>query len=105
MASFSRNWTVTLVAGDDDDADGYFASTNLKATDLTAGQGMDFGRAGGLGGAYLTEGTSTHFLKRYYAAANNVIVVVTTANQDGSAGRTIIVVEYSVPNSGTPVLA
>ena len=92
--------SAAIVVGDGDDPDGYFASTNLKATDLLADQTINFDKSGGKEGAYLT-GTSTHWTNRYSASERQVSGVVTTGGQDGSAGRTRMTVVYSLPASVT----
>lgn len=95
--------SASLIVGDDDDPDGYFAATDLKATDLLADQTMNFDKTGGQEGAYLV-GTATHWTNRYSAAARNVIAVITTSGA-GTAGRTRVTVIYSVPDKTTAVTA
>lgn len=95
-------WTATtsasLKVGDAADDDGFFVATDLKATDLLAGESIDFVQQGGKGGAYFT-GTNTHVNPRYSAAARVISGIVTTVGAAGSAGRTNMQVVYSVPTS------
>ena len=101
-------WTdaqSTLVVGDAQDADGWFASTNLAATDLVLGEVLDISNAenwGGKNGAYLVaatgrKGQATATISGvYYASAGSVIGVVSEATPSGTAGRTFMTVTYSV---------
>lgn len=97
---------VTIIVGDDDDDNGWFAATNMKATDLLVGEVLsaaDVDKWGGKEGAYLTSagrmGRTTAGVDSgpYFGAACEIIGVITTANQDGSAGRSFMFVTYSVP--------
>lgn len=92
-------WTAatsaSLVVGDGDDADGFFAATNLKATDLLAGESASLGeKDGGLLGAY-NAGTSTHITNRYDADARTITATVTSVGA-GTAGRTRVIVLYTI---------
>jgi len=93
-------WTAatsaSLVVGDDDDADGIFTATNLKATDLTLGQGISFQDQGGVGGAYLTAGTSTHITNRVSASERTLTATITSVGA-GTAGRTIVAAVWGQP--------
>jgi hypothetical protein len=91
----------TMKVGDATDDDGIFTGIDLKATDLTAAQSINFDRTGGKEGAYLV-GTATHWTTRYLATARVISGIVTTASTGGSAGRTRMVVVYAL---GTPVAA
>lgn len=82
-----------------DDVDTFFAATNLKATDLTLGQSIDFYAAGGVGGASST-GTLTHWDDRYSTSERTVRFTVTSVGA-GTAGRTVCYVEYLVPTLET----
>ncbi len=98
--------TVTFVCGDDDDPNGWFESTDMKATVLVVGEVLsaaDVDKWGGEEGAYLTSagrmGRVTGGIDSgpYYGAASEVIGVITTQNQNGSAGRSFMFVTYAVP--------
>jgi len=99
--------SASLIIGDDDDPNGWFTATDLKATNLLVGEVLsaaDDGTWGGLDGAYLTtagrRGRVTAGVDSgwYYGAASEVIFLVTPGAADGSAGRSFGWVKYSVPN-------
>jgi len=96
-------WTATtsalMTVGDTNSANGYYLSTDLKATDLLAGESISFALAGGKAGAYIA---NSQVSPRYSATARNIIGVVTTVGAAGNAGRTNMQVIYSV---GTAVAA
>lgn len=88
--------SASMVVGDDDDADGFFTAVNLKATDLLVGEVLSVMHStlwGGTEGAYIVAASGLRN-KLYYTAANNVIGVVTPGAADGSAGSTLLSVEY-----------
>ena len=87
--------TVAMIIGDDDDDNGFVASTNLKATDLLVGEANMIGRSGGLEGAYL----ASQQRKTYSASARSVNAKVTVTNHGtaASAGRTKVLVLYCCP--------
>jgi len=98
--------SASLEIGDDDDDNGWFEATDLKATDLVVGEVLsaaDDGAWGGKNGAYLTTAgrrgrvTSGVDSGWYYGAASEVIFLVTPGAADGSAGRSFGWVRYSVP--------
>lgn len=96
--------SATAKIGDTADDDGYFTGVNLKATDLLVGEVLSIiedGLWGGKEGAYLVAATgrrgpaATNF-GLYYAAGSNITMIVTPGAADGTAGRTVFSVEYSV---------
>jgi len=99
VALWDDGTSASMKVGDAADDDGYYTGVDLKATDLLADETISFAAQGGVGGAYLTAGTNTHFTDLYSATARVVSGVVTTGGQDGTAGRTRMVVLYSLPNS------
>ncbi len=89
--------SAALDVGDDDDANGYFAAINLKATDLLVGEILSITNSenwGGKQGVYLVAATGLKSAT-YYATVNNIIAVVTPGAADGSAGRSFLHVLYS----------
>lgn len=87
---------AAMVVGDDDDADGYFASFSVKATDLLVGEVLRMSNSeywGGKQGAYLVAASGTASAI-WYSTANNIIGVITTTGTAGSAGRTRMLVNY-----------
>lgn len=89
-------WTATtsasLIVGDGADPDGFFVATDLKATDLLAGEINNLEHPGGKAGAYIASEQRV----LYSAAARDVIGVVTTVGAAGNAGRTRLYVVYAV---------
>ena len=86
---------ASLIVGDGDDDNGFHTATNLKATDLLAGEANTMEHPGGLAGAY----TDAQQRKFYSASARTVIAKLTlTANATAaSAGETRVLVMYCCP--------
>lgn len=99
--------SASLIVGDDDDPNGWFAATDLKATDLVVGEVYSIHSSenwGGKQGAYMVAATGRKGRVTagidsgvYYGAASEVIFLITPGAADGSAGRAIGWVTYSVP--------
>lgn len=103
--------SATAKVGDTADDDGYFTGVNLKATDLLVGEVLDHAHStlwGGKEGAYIVAATgrrgptSSNF-GMYYAAGSNITCIVTPGAADGTAGRTVLCVTYSVGEVGAAV--
>lgn len=90
-----------LVVGDAGSANGFFTSTDLKATDLLAGEINNLEHPGGKAGAYI----ASEQRNLYSATARNIIGVVTVASGAGTAGRTRVYVVYAVPTAVAAVKA
>ena len=88
---------VSLIVGDSDDDNGFHAATNLKATDLLAGEANTMEHPGGLAGAY----TASEQRKFYSSSARTVIadITLTTHATAVSAGETRVLVLYCCPPS------
>jgi hypothetical protein len=95
-------------------ANGWFTTTNLKATDLVLGERLQASNAnnwGGVNGAYLTTAgrfgqQSTNMIGGYCPTAYSVIGVVTVGTPATTAGRTrmhVIYADFGI--AVTPVLA
>lgn len=82
-----------LIVGDGTDPDGFFTTTDLKATDLLAGEINNLEHPGGKAGVYI----ASEQRNLYSAAARDIIAVVTQASGTGTAGRTRVYVTYTVP--------
>lgn len=95
VALWDNAGTVTMKVGDTDD-DGYYTAVNLKATDLLAGESISFALAGGKAGAYIA---NSQVSPRYNAGAVTISGIVTTSSTGGTAGRTRMVVVYTVPTT------
>ncbi len=98
IALWNSAGACALVVGDTGSANGFFTSTDLKATDLLAGEINNIEHPGGKAGTYL----ASEARSLYSAAARDVIAVVTQASGTGTLGRTRVYVVYAVP---TPVAA
>ena len=96
--------SATAKVGDTADDDGFFTGVNLKATDLLVNEVlsiMEDSLWGGKEGAYLVaasgrRGPTTTNFGLYYAAGSNITCIVTPGAADGTAGRTVFSVTYSV---------
>lgn len=104
--------SASLVVGDTASSNGFFTATNLKATDLLVGEVLsieDGDLWGGVNGAYLVAATgrrgpvSSNF-GQYYVAGSNIVAVVTPGAADGTLGRTLVEVEYSIPTAVAQVV-
>ena len=91
IALWDAATSASIVVGDSDTADGFFTETDLKSTDLLAGEINNIEHPGGKAGAYI----ASEQRKLYAAGARNVIGVVTTVGA-GTAGRTRLYVVYAV---------
>lgn len=105
--------TAALTVGDTASANGYFVSTDLKATDLLVGEQLRASNStlwGGKNGAYLVSATgqrgptSSNFGGKY-VAGSNIVAVVTVTTPATVAGRTFITVMYSLGEVIAPVKA
>lgn len=114
-------WTAAtsaaLIVGDANDDDGYFTSTDLKATDLLVGESLALGsaltQAGGKTGAYASYSSSTHLLRGNTAAnptttpvsgidaARVAVTAKVTSVGAGTAGRTRVSVIYAVSGASS----
>lgn len=105
--------TAAFTCGDANSANGWFTTTNLKATDLVLGERLQASNAnnwGGVNGAYLTTAgrfgqQSGNMIGGYCPSAYSVIGVVTVGTPATTAGRTFMHVLYMTGTSITPVLA
>ena len=88
---------VSMIVGDSDDDNGFHAATNLKATDLLAGEANTMEHPDGLAGAY----TASEQRKFYSSSARTVIadITITTHGTAASAGETRVLVLYCCPPS------
>lgn len=110
-------WTptgaATLKVGDTADDDGYFTGVNLKATDLLVGEVLDTHSStlwGGKEGAYLDattgrRGPVTSNFGEYYAAGSNITGIITVGTPANTAGRTFMIVTYSLGETIAAVVA
>jgi len=94
LALWTAGTSAAMIVGDGDDDNGFFLSTDLKATALLVGEVNNIEHPGGLAGAYI----ASEQRKLYQSTARNVIGVVTSVGA-GTAGRTLLVVTYAVPTA------
>lgn len=101
VALWDTGTSATMKVGDVADDDGYYTAVNLKATDLLAGESINFALAGGKAGAYIA---NSQVSPRYSATARIVSGIITTVGT-GTAGRTRMTVIYSLPVGDDSVAA
>lgn len=99
QALWNSAGACALVVGDAGSANGFFTSTDLKATDLLAGEMNNLEHPGGKAGTYI----AAEQRNLYSATARNIIAVVTVASGAGTLGRTRVYVAYAVPTALAPV--
>lgn len=113
-------WTdssAAIIVGDANSTNGWFASTNLNATDLVLGERLQASQAvatdgsygGGKEGTYVTTAgrfgqQSTTMIGGYCPTAYNVVGVVTVSSPSGTAGRTRLTVLWTLGEAVAPVL-
>ena len=98
QALWTASTSASMIVGDADDDNGFFALTNLKATALLAGEINNIEHPGELAGAYI----ASEQRKLYSAAARNIIGVATSVGA-GTAGRTRLYVVYATPVAGAAI--
>ena len=95
--------SAALIVGDAADPNGFFDAVDLKATDLLAGEAIDFAHTGGVQGADVDAPAAAVAVRRRYLVGARVVTGEVTSVGAGTAGRTRITVLYSKP--ATSVLA
>lgn len=89
-AQWDAATSASIVVGDADSANGFFTETNLKETDLLAGEINNLEHPGGKAGAYIASEQRV----LYSATARSIIGVATSVGA-GTAGRTRMYVVYA----------
>lgn len=92
VALWDAATSAAMEVGDGADPDGFFLSTDLKATDLLAGEINNIEHPGGKAGAYI----ASEQRKLQQDTARNVIGVATSEGA-GTAGRTRLYVLWALP--------
>lgn len=102
---------ASLIAGDDNDDNGFIVATNLMATDLLAGQsiwiGSGTGLAGGQIGAYIANSQWTPgsgLAPQYSASSRTVTFTNTTTGTAKTAGETLCIVKYLTFSGCEPIV-
>ena len=99
-------WTAatsaSLEVGDTADPDGFFTAVNLKATDLLAGESINFVSTGGQKGADVdlvdAAAGADHVRRRELSnSAERTITASVVSVGAGTAGRTRVLVIYAKP--------
>lgn len=86
--------SASIKVGDGADDDGFFVATDLKATDLLAGEINNLEHPGGKAGVYIAAEQRV----LYSSSARSVIAVLAKVGT-GTAGRTRVYVVYSAPTA------
>lgn len=107
VALWDDGSSASLIVGDVGDPDGYFTAVDLKATDLLAGEGVGRGLTGGTEGADWGGGEAAgdHFDRNFLSTTRVFSGVVTTGAQDGTTGRTRVLIVYITPSTVRTVAA
>ena len=92
VALWTAATSAAMEVGDGADPDGFFLSTDLKATDLLAGEINNIEHPGGKAGAYI----ASEQRKLQQDTARSVIGVATSVGA-GTAGRTRLYVLWALP--------
>lgn len=101
IAVWNSAGAVSLTVGDGIDPDAYFTATDLKATDLLAGEANTIEHQGGKGGELIAAEQRV----LYSASARDVVAVITVASGSGTLGRTRVYVAYAVGVAYEPVVS
>lgn len=98
IALWAAATSAAMTVGDADDPNGFFDAVNLKATDLLAGESINFTHTGGKEGADLDDpAAGAHVRRRYLATARSVTGKIVSVGA-GTTGRTLMTVIYAVPS-------
>lgn len=98
VALWTAGTSASAIVGDDVDPDGFFTATDLKATDLLAGETNNIEHPGGKAGAYI----ASEQRLIYQATERNIVGVVTQVGTS-NVGTTVMYVMYSTPQLFAPV--
>ncbi len=94
-ALWNAGTSAAMDVGDAGDPNGWYASINLKATDLLVGEEINFENTGGKEGAYLVTASGTR--SAAYSTSERVVSGVITQVGNGAAGQTYMEVVWSKP--------
>lgn len=103
IALWDAATSAALIVGDAADDNGFFAATDLKATDLLAGESMSFAQTGAKEGADLDDPAAGAHVRRRYLSTARVVTGVVTSVGAGTAGRTLMTVVYTTPVAAAAV--
>lgn len=112
VALWNQGTSASLIAGDDNDANGFIVATDMKATDLLAGESIFIGAgtslAGGKIGAYIASSQWTPgsgAAPQYAAVARTVTFTLTTVGDAATTGETICLVHYLTFSGSEPIVS
>ena len=86
--------SATLIVGDADDDNGFYAGVNAKATDLVANEVLSFDHGGGKRGAYITDDNGV--MTQYSSSARTITAKMTTVGAT-TAGKTRFIIIWAKP--------
>lgn len=101
VAVWDTTTSATMIVGNVADDNGIYTGIDLKANDLLAGESICLAAAGGKQGADLADFATpgSQFSRRYLSTARVISGIIVTVGAAGSAGRTRMVVAYTVGGS------
>jgi len=113
VALWNQGTSASLIAGDADDDNGFIVATDMKATELLAGEAVFVGAgtamAGGRIGAYVANsqwavggGTTSGI---YRTTARVVTFTLTTVGTAATTGETLCGIKYLAFSGSEPVVA
>ena len=112
VALWNISVSAGLIAGDADDDNGYIVSTDLKATDLLAGESIwvsaGTAMAGGKIGAYVANSQWTigsGAAPQWRTAARTITFTLTTTGSAATTGETLCIVKYLTFSGCEPIVA
>lgn len=110
VALWNQGTSADMIVGDADDDNGFIVSTDLKATDLLAGESIWVGSgtamAGGKIGAYVANSQWTigsGVAPQYNSSARTITFKNTTVGTAATTGETICLVEYLTFSGSEPI--
>ena len=111
VALWDQGTSAAMVVGDGADADGFIASTDMKATDCIAGESIWIGQggtsmAGGKVGAYIasSQWTPGSGASPQFSTASRVVTfTLTTVGTAATTGETYCLVEYLTFSGREPI--
>ena len=92
VALWNAGTSALMIVGDGDDPNGFYTSTDLKATVLLAGESLSFSAAGAVGGAFVA---ATHYSDTWNTAERTVTMEITTVGTAPTTGETIMFVTFA----------
>ena len=98
IALWAAATSAAMIVGDVDDPNGFFDAVNLKATDLLAGESINFTQTGGKEGADLDDPAAGAHVRRRYLTTPRIVTGKIVSVGAGTTGRTLMTVIYAMPS-------